>query len=231
MDDLFIYFVRHGQSVANERRVFQGGEAALTPLGMRQAQVLAERLQRVPADIILSSPMPRAHDTAKAIQELKQIPLEVCDLLREYVPPASLVDLPLESVEGQDYKREKKAHQFEEDWRYAEEESYLDMHHRACDALTLLEHRSERRIIVVSHAGLIRVMLTAMLTERRPDISTVTRFARFLIPANTGISLCRFRPGERDRNAWRLIAWNDHAHIATTNLDASHEDEVHDLYA
>lgn len=64
-----IYFVRHGQSQANVDKVFAGSrlDSPLTELGFQQAVVTAAKLRQTPIDIIVSSPLKRATQTAERI--------------------------------------------------------------------------------------------------------------------------------------------------------------------
>ena len=63
-----IYLVRHGESIANANGIVQGQlDFDLTKKGENQAQKLAKRLKKYSFDYIYTSPLKRAHRTAKAI--------------------------------------------------------------------------------------------------------------------------------------------------------------------
>jgi uncharacterized phosphatase len=65
-----LYFLRHGESKANVNKTFAGqSESPLTSLGREQAESEGRRLgdEGVHFDIILSSPLSRAKDTANAV--------------------------------------------------------------------------------------------------------------------------------------------------------------------
>jgi broad specificity phosphatase PhoE len=62
-----LYLVRHGESEANRRRVFDGREFGLTPLGRRQAQAVAGRLALRPIEAVYASPYRRALETAEIV--------------------------------------------------------------------------------------------------------------------------------------------------------------------
>ncbi len=63
-----IYFVRHGQTTANKQRRYQSySDSPLTAYGQAQAEALAQRLQRLPFDVALISPLGRCRATADAI--------------------------------------------------------------------------------------------------------------------------------------------------------------------
>jgi len=217
MKEKLVYFVRHGQSTANGTGVFQGGDSTLTDLGKRQAAFVAKRFKDLQTDSILSSPMPRALETAQAIAHTTGAPLETHEVFREYLPPTSLIGARMDTDEGRAYTEALREHYEEPGWHYADEDSYFDLHERACAALDLLEASAHTKIAVVSHAGFMRVLFTAMLSKREPDPRTARRLARFLLPENTGITVCRYRPQETKRNVWRMITWNDHAHLGATD--------------
>ena len=68
---MIIYLVRHGQSVANvEKRSAGHLDTPLTQEGKHQAQKLAQRFKQInDFEIIYTSDLQRAYDTAKAIYE------------------------------------------------------------------------------------------------------------------------------------------------------------------
>ena len=79
-----LLLARHGQSLWNEVRRFQGGtDVALSALGRRQAEALgrAVRGRRLAAAYV--SPMQRAFETATIALEGTRVPLVAIDELRE----------------------------------------------------------------------------------------------------------------------------------------------------
>ncbi len=79
-----IYFIRHGQSEANVKRVFAGSwDAPLTPLGREQAACTAEYLADKPIVAVYSSDLMRAADTGAAVSAVKGTPLHTTKQLRE----------------------------------------------------------------------------------------------------------------------------------------------------
>jgi len=212
-----LYFVRHGQSEANEQRLFQGADSPLSQLGREQATFVAHRLKHVDIDVIISSPMPRALETAQEIHTATGIPLETHESLRELMPPSQFINTPHDTPEGIEYTMERLAHSEDPDFTYGDEESYNDLHVRVQGFLHELEARDETNIVVVSHAGLLRVIMTTMMTEGAPDAYIASRLMRFLMPQNTGITVFVYNPDLPDhRNKWRLLTFNDHAHLAET---------------
>ena len=79
-----IIMVRHGESVTNVRKVFTGQlDASLTDAGYEQAQRMAQYLDKYRVEKIHASPLERAADTAKAIVQRQNCPIEMCENLKE----------------------------------------------------------------------------------------------------------------------------------------------------
>ena len=80
-----LYLIRHGETVANTKRVFQGHfDSPLTEEGKQQAKKVALRLKDKKFDFVYSSPLSRALDTAKEIMRFhNNVPFEVDERLIE----------------------------------------------------------------------------------------------------------------------------------------------------
>jgi probable phosphoglycerate mutase len=79
-----LLLARHGQSVSNAVRRFQGvQDVPLSDLGRRQAQALAGALARRPLAAIYTSPLQRARHTAEAVAGATGAPLYSVHDLRE----------------------------------------------------------------------------------------------------------------------------------------------------
>ncbi|MFA6386760.1 MAG: histidine phosphatase family protein [Candidatus Paceibacterota bacterium] len=80
-----IYFVRHGESEANERKVFAGqrDDSLLTSNGREQAKATAQEIikEGLKIDVIYSSPLKRAYETAEIIA--KEIGFDVSKIIIE----------------------------------------------------------------------------------------------------------------------------------------------------
>jgi alpha-ribazole phosphatase len=79
-----LLLARHGQSVSNAVRRFQGAQdVALSPLGVRQAEALRRALSARPIAHVYTSPLERARRTAEIAVDGLGLPLTVVDDLRE----------------------------------------------------------------------------------------------------------------------------------------------------
>ncbi|MBQ1951066.1 MAG: histidine phosphatase family protein [Clostridia bacterium] len=79
-----IYFIRHGESEANKNGRYAGWfDAPLTEQGVKQANLTAEFLKKVPFDAFYGSDLSRAYDTGCAVAALHSMPVTSCQALRE----------------------------------------------------------------------------------------------------------------------------------------------------
>lgn len=214
-----IYFIRHGQSKGNIEKVFQNAEDPLSEVGKIQAKHVAHKAKSFDADILLSSPMVRAYQTALAIQQVTELPLETHGALKEYSAPSKLWNKPLDSPESKAFYEEMRQHTEDREWHYADEENYFDLYDRASALLDHLATREEKTIIAVTHGAFMRFVLATMMTEGDADPLTAIRLFRFLSQKNTGITSCEYRDDVREGNRWRLVAWNDYSHLAKVTRD------------
>jgi len=79
-----IFITRHGETKWNTVRRMQGQKnSPLTEMGIKQAEWLKERLSNETIDIIYTSPLGRAYDTALILKGDRDIPLVCVDDLKE----------------------------------------------------------------------------------------------------------------------------------------------------
>lgn len=145
-----IYLVRHGESASNATRVAGEKETPLTERGREQAQLLAERFENIPIEVVLSSDYIRAHDTARIITEDCNVPLEVISMAGEREVPDELMNLHKD-----DPQAKKVMKHFYYEWMHEDHsessEHFDSVRRRVHELTTLIESRPEQHIVVVSH--------------------------------------------------------------------------------
>jgi probable phosphoglycerate mutase len=78
-----LYLVRHGRTAGNTVRYVGWGDEPLDDVGRAQARALAQQLAAEPVDVVYTSPLSRALDTARPLAESHRAPLLVRDGLKE----------------------------------------------------------------------------------------------------------------------------------------------------
>ncbi|MBQ7543545.1 MAG: histidine phosphatase family protein [Synergistaceae bacterium] len=153
-----IIFARHGQTEWNKALRFQGRtNVQLTDEGKKQALLLAERLSSWPVEAVYTSPLDRASFTAEAIASRQNV---VPVLLPE------LTEINFAVWEGQSIPQlQHEQHEAWSLWRADPffnpphgAETWEKIHTRLTRAVKTFLDGGHKRIVVVSHGGIMRAL-------------------------------------------------------------------------
>jgi len=172
-----IYLVRHGQSTHNERRIIAGQlDSELTERGFSDARSVAGLIGRSDFDVVYASDLKRARQTAEVILEALGLicPLILSPLLRE-LDYGEYTNRPVsEAFRILNYK-------VVQDQRYTGGESFQELEERVAQfAIQLRTQTAGRRVLIVAHAGSIRMLLIVLDPARRQQYLTQTFGNRYL---------------------------------------------------
>ena len=205
-----IYLARHGESTSNVSHVVQSPNDALTEVGVRQAEVLAERLAKLPFQNLVVSDFERAKQTAAPLIAKTSIQPIYSELLREAKRPTSLAGTPIDGDGFMNFDKIALEHVSEDKWHFEDEENFYDIVVRIKNLFALIDSL-EGDIVLVSHGRLsiYIVMYVLMGGKLTPEVwsSDFTTFTT----NNTGITVFSYKDHEK---LWALTTDNDHAHFA-----------------
>jgi broad specificity phosphatase PhoE len=151
-----LYFLRHGQSEANVKRVFAGQKenSPLTELGKQQAEVAANDLKNAGITKIVSSNLIRAKQTAEIVaSELGVSNITIDSRIAEY-DMGVLTGTPNQTITSLELVSAKDA------------EDPTAFKSRVLEALRQYS-KDEGIVLLVSHAGVGR-MIEALRTDIEP---------------------------------------------------------------
>ncbi len=217
-NDVTVYFVRHGESVANlsDRNGTPRPEDAdrLSDRGWEQARSLGRRLQGEDLELIVASPMTRAQETAQGIAEVLELPVETDEDLFEVRQSDAFYAA---SPDYGDTGTLNWMPTADPDFAEPGAESFNEITSRVRRVMDrLAELASERRIVAVSHHNFLHHFLG--VTMFGEDFTPALVPGLFQLGhANTGITIFE-RVAERsmdgvDLPGWVLTTWNDRAHL------------------
>lgn len=208
-----IYFVRHAESEGNVGPVRQGDLTPLSDKGKQQTELIANRCKNLTFDRIVSSPQTRAKNTAEAIHAATLKPLSTNDLLIERKRPSIFVGKPKDDPDAvaADLEMIKRFH--EADWRHSDEENFHDLKKRAQLFLASLETLPDENLLIVTHGVFLRMIAAVIFFGDELTSREYWNFYVTLIHENTGITVFEKIKFDNEDPRWKLITWNDHAHL------------------
>lgn len=216
-----IYLVRHGESEHNAGEIWKEGDALLTERGRAQARLVGERCAQLDIDCIVASNLIRAKDTASIINERVGKPIEYNDSFSERRHHSDFVGKRKDDPEVRRMERYLFDKLHIPGFRHSDEENADDLVARTKEALKYLERHDKDNILVVTHSMFSRALAACVIFGDAVTGHEIARCMRVFAFANTGISILRFDPNDK-LNEWRLIVWNDHAHLGQVVKSSSY---------
>ncbi len=192
---LHLVLVRHAESLHNRDGAAAPVDSGLTALGWRQAHAVAAWLQaRYRPDVVLSSSLIRAQQTAEVIGAAFEMPVQTVKGLEE-------AELPY--WEELPYSWQAPMDSWDDNWQPdpAAAPRYVAFRDALHDGLLrVLDGRQNSTILAVTHGGAIGTLMRSLFGGHHVAVNT----------ANTGITQFTW-----EKNHWRLVF-----HNATAHLDA-----------
>ena len=206
-----LWLIRHGESIGNRDRIYQGqNDLPLSPDGEQQAALLAQRLAALhllrPFSALYSSDLQRAWQTALPCAQAINLPIRPSPALRE-IDVGGWSGLTFAEI----------ASRFPEEWAAAYPvmdpervrgggESYRQAQQRAVASLcAIVAAHPGQRVLVFFHGGVLQAVLAHVLQLPLPN-------KRFLRTANTSISRLRLTT-DNDNLTGLVLGINDIAHL------------------
>lgn len=159
-----VYFVRHGECVANTKGVIAGlgDDSPLTELGRSQAKETAQNLKGINFDLVISSPMSRTVETTKIItNEL--------GLTTKILTKPEFSEKDVGEFTG---KPKEEYFAFEASGGEAGETT-SDMQNRVKQGLDWLKLQSFENALVVTHNGTVRMIRTVLENLPAKDFAKI----------------------------------------------------------
>jgi 2,3-bisphosphoglycerate-dependent phosphoglycerate mutase len=202
-----LILIRHGETDWNRELRFQGHiDVPLNDIGHEQARRIAARLAAESVDLLVSSDLTRAQQTASSVAQhhLQALPLvPVADAaLREQC--FGVIDgMRVADIKAQYPHEWAQWIQFEADFAFSGGESTRQFHARVMASVRgLAQRHAGRTLVVVTHGGVLDMIYRTALSQ------PLSGPRQSLIP-NAGLNRVRLQ-GE----AIEILTWADTQHLA-----------------
>ncbi len=232
MSTHLFYFVRHGQSILNDKGIRQGSVGQLSDKGVEQAHITGERLAEEQSEHgkiqkILCSPFDRTRETADIINMHLKVKsrIEYTPLLAERRNPTEIIGQSVDDLEVRKIVNLIDHSYHDDTYRFSDEENFSDLRDRARDCLAYLETQKSKKILVVTHGIFLKMLIAYMLYRDTLTAADYNKLSYFNPSNNAGITVCELKKGifgtmfgaPKAEKRWKLIVWDDHIDIKGRN--------------
>lgn len=201
-----IYFIRHGETLWNTLKIFQGrSDSPLTELGISQAEKLSEKLKDIEFTDFYSSPMGRTIQTTKIIMGDRKQEIKFIEEFKE-ISMGDIEGIPRSEFEE---KYPKEFYDFfnnpvDYDPKVYHGENYYEVIERVKKGLDkLLSYLNDSdRVVVVTHGVTIKALFH-VITKERMDVLGAAK-----VPQNTSVSIVKYKDGK-----FNIEVFSDTSHL------------------
>ncbi|MDX2447002.1 MAG: histidine phosphatase family protein [Desulfobacterales bacterium] len=167
-DDALVFLLRHGQICGSDKKRFIGiTDVGLDPIGVLQATYWKQAFTPLNMDVIYSSLLDRCNHTARLIAKGKKV-----------IKTSALNEINMGSWDGKTFDQIKTHHPKEfkkrgesiDTFKVPDAESFYDV---SCRVIPFFDHcinNMGKKILIVAHAGVIRVILCHILNLKLKEL-------------------------------------------------------------
>ncbi len=205
------YFVRHGETVLNQQHIRQGDDGGLSENGKHQAKTVGTYLKRFPIERIISSTYPRAKETSEIINKHLNVPILYSPLLAERRNPKEIIGKSTNDSEVVRIVDQMDNAYHEDEYRFSDEENFIDLKKRARKCLNLLALQGANETVVITHHVFLKMLVAYLLYREQLRSKDFTKLSFFNYSDNAGITVCEFSPLNifSPTRGWRVISYNE----------------------
>ncbi len=198
-----VVLVRHGETVGESSiRLYGATDIALSSLGERQLEAVAQALRGQVFDELIVSPLQRSRRSGDIVRAAlgSQPPVEVVENFRE-INFGNWEGWTFAEVAERDPEGYARRQTDAEAFAFPGGESRQGFYARVAAAVTPERFATNKRTLVVVHKGIIKILLRVLcdLTD------TQTR--------DMNVSLGSIHRLRRHEHAWKLVVANDTQHL------------------
>ena len=205
-----LYLIRHGQAISAVENTV--GNTELSPLGIKQAKRLRDRLAatgEIAADVLIASTLLRARQTAEIVAPALGLPIIFDDEVQEW---RDGVPKDLQAISIEEYNERYNSVPFDQKpfiQALPSAETWVQFMLRAATALNRITHEHEgKTIVIVCHGGIVDCSFITFF-----GMSTLQFPQAYFDTHNTSINHWYKSSNEDRPPAWVLERYNDVMHL------------------
>lgn len=195
---MILYLLRHGETDNNAENIHQPLNTPLSTRGILQSNEAVHKLKERNIDIIITSPLPRARDTAAALSEALHVPMIENNELREKQNPSIIIGRKKYDADVLRIKKEIEKNYHNPNWKHSDEESYFDLHKRVQSVIASITGSSYHNPLLVTHEVIIKMLTASIVFGPNLNSHLFWDFYSHIHIANCSLTICRWE------DEWKL---------------------------
>lgn len=208
--------IRHGQSIGNLTKTFLGHcDLDLSDLGYKQAECTANRLKNDKIDIIYSSDLSRAYNTALPNAKIRNIDVIPSKSFRE-VYVGEWENMKMDDIIAKWGREEYYINWVEgfSTFKFPSGESVFDAGRRFYNEVRCIcDNNPGKTILISSHAAIIR-SFWALISHEPFDVAC----KNITFPSNASFSICEYENGVFNQKEYSIDDHLNDIGITKVNL-------------
>ncbi len=211
-----LYLVRHGETAANTRHVYQKPSEPISALGAAEVARLVRHIQNIQPTHIYTSDFKRARETAHYFGYATGLEPVWLPSLHEVYPPETLIDRSRFSPASFSYLLRWFFGWYTPapDSKAETKEMFV---HRILKTRAHMEaqHGPGDRVVAVTHSVFLNFFIAHLCADEHVNVfGALPLFYKILRFENSGITHVRYI-GETEKNVcpWELVSHNGHDHL------------------
>ena len=209
------YFIRHGETLLNAKRIRQGAEGSLSPKGRDQADQVGKYLKHMPIKRIISSPYIRAKETASIINKYFHVPITYSPLLVERRNPSEIIGKSTHDPDVIHIVDQMDLSYHSDEYRLSDEENFIEERDRAKKFIGLLTRQGTGDVLIVTHHHILKMIIAYTLYRKRLHAKDFIKLTFFNTSDNASITVCEYHPWKMfsATRGWEIISYNQQPDI------------------
>jgi broad specificity phosphatase PhoE len=204
-----IYFIRHGETILNAKKIRQGEDGGLSKDGVLQAREVGEYLSSCDIKKIFCSPYQRAIETAQEVMKTVKAPIEYNPLLSERRNPSKIVGLAFDDPLAKQAIAFMDKSFHDPDSRWDDEENFQDLKERAIKLRDFLQKNITSNNLCITHGIFLKMFLCVLIHGESLDVKTYVKMTIFTPVHNTSITIVKYKPLNFFSNPWEIITFDN----------------------
>lgn len=200
-----VYIVRHGETTLNINKIHQLPTTTLSSKGVQQIKKISTYLASLNINIIYTSHLTRAKQTASIIGDILDVNILTAPELEEIRRPSEIIGKKHNESKALKIKQTIRENYHKLQWHYSDEENFSDVKMRTDRFIQFLTNQDEsKNILIITHGYITKMFLALVILGNELTPKTYLEFYDKVKITNASLTKLE----HSKLNGWHIDYWN-----------------------